>query len=157
MHRVKDIPGSKTLSAAGGWAVVVALLPAVSQGHLLSWTLPLAFAYALVLVFVRCALFDILDVQGDLIVGKETIPITLGKRRTHQLLSGLIAGLAVWLIAAAAAGGAPPVAWALLAPLAGLAVMQRVLARGLMMPGALSEGLVDLNFWLAGGLALAWL
>ena len=156
VHRVKDIPGSKTLSAAGGWAVITALLPAVSQGHFANWALPLAFAYAFILVFVRCALFDILDVQGDLIVGKETIPITLGEKRTHQLLRRLIAGLALLLVIAALMG-APAVAWALLAPLAGLAAMQLVLAKGMMMPGATSEGMVDLNFWLAGGLALAWL
>jgi len=27
----------------------------------------------------------------------------------------------------------------------------------LMMPGALSEGLADLNFWLAGAVALFWI
>jgi hypothetical protein len=38
-----------------------------------------------------------------------------------------------------------------------MAAMQLLWARSWITPGSLSEGLVDLNFWLAGAVALAWL
>lgn len=156
IHSLKDIPGSKTISAALAWAVIVAVLPALAVGGFHPFGAALAFVYALVMVFVRCAFFDILDVQGDLIVGKETIPIVLGEAKTRRLLLALIVGLALLLALAPLLGLAPALAWALILPVAGLAAMQVVLMRGLMMPGAASEGLVDLNFWLAGALALTW-
>jgi len=53
------------------------------------------FAWSAVLVFVRTAFFDILDMQGDRLVGKETIPILLGEKRSLRLLKGLLAGLVV--------------------------------------------------------------
>ena len=153
---LKDIPGSKTMSAAGAWAVIAAVLPAVSLGHF-DWVgTPLAFVYTATLVFCRCAIFDVLDVQGDLVVGKETLPIVLGEAKTQRLVWWLLAGLAALMLLAPAAGAPAAVYWSLLAPIAGVALMQRVLTRGEMLPGALSEGLVDLNFWLAGALALAW-
>ena len=153
---LKDIPGSKTLSAAGAWAVVVAVLPAVSLGRFDLVGTPLAFVYTVVIVFCRCAIFDVLDVQGDLVVGKETLPIMLGEAKTQKLVAWLLAGLAALMLLAPAAGAPAGVSWSLLAPIAGIAVMQRVLSRREMLPGALGEGLVDLNFWLAGALALAW-
>ncbi len=156
IQSLKDIPGSKTISAALAWAVIVAVLPAVAKGSLPSWPASLAFVYAMVMVFVRCAFFDILDVQGDLIVGKETIPIVLGEAKTRRLLLSLIVGLGLLLAVAPLLGLASDLAWALILPVAGLGGMQIILMRGLMMPGAAGEGLVDLNFWLAGALALAW-
>jgi len=95
-------------------------------------------------------------VQGDLVVGKETLPIIMGEDKTQRMVGWLLAGLAGLMILAPLAGAPAGVAWSLLAPIAGIALMQRVLTRGEMLPGALSEGLVDLNFWLAGALALAW-
>ncbi len=156
IQSLKDIPGSKTISAALAWAFIVAVLPALAVGRVEPLTTGLAFGYTLLLVFVRCALFDILDVQGDLIVGKETIPIVLGEAKTRHLLYSLTLGLAAALILAPLSGAVPSLSWLLVLPVAGLAAMQVVLERSLMMPGAPSEGLVDLNFWLAGALALAW-
>lgn len=153
---LKDIPGSKTVSAAGAWAVVVAVLPAVGFGIWHPLALLLAFVYTALLVFCRCAIFDVLDVQGDLVVGKETIPIMLGEAGTQRLVSWLLAGLAALMLLAPLAGPPTALCLLLLAPIAGLALMQRVLNRGDMLPGALSEALVDFIFWLAGILALAW-
>jgi 4-hydroxy-3-methylbut-2-enyl diphosphate reductase len=156
IHRLKDIPGSKTVSAALAWAFIVAVLPAVDSLHFSPWGTPLAFAYTLILVFVRCALFDILDVQGDLIVGKETIPIVLGETGTLRLITRLNLGLLAALVLLPPLGLVPTLAWCLTLPVLGLLFMQRLLMRAQIVPGAFSEGLVDLNFLLAGALALAW-
>jgi 1,4-dihydroxy-2-naphthoate octaprenyltransferase len=58
------------------------------------------FIWATALVFARTAFFDLLDVQGDRIMGKETLPILLGNRRTIVLLKGMLTVCMV-LIAAA--------------------------------------------------------
>jgi (E)-4-hydroxy-3-methyl-but-2-enyl pyrophosphate reductase len=152
-QRLKDIPGSKTFSASLAWAFVVAVLPAVALEGALLWGTVLAFMYTLCLVFVRCSLFDILDVQGDLIVGKETIPILLGERKTIQLLVRIVAGLALLLLAA---GFLNSLTWVMILPLGGMAFMILALTRSWLNPGAVTEGLVDLNFLLAGALAWLW-
>ena len=156
IESLKDIPGSKTVSAALAWAVIAALLPALTHGSDGPAGTAVAFIFVLVLVFARCALFDILDEQGDLIVGKETIPIALGKKNTSRMLSGLLAGLMAMLALSALAGLAPGLAWLLILPPLGVALMQQAFHKNLLMPGAFGEGLVDLNFILAGVVALAW-
>jgi 4-hydroxy-3-methylbut-2-enyl diphosphate reductase len=155
-QRLKDIPGSKTLSAGLAWAFITAVLPPVALGFTGLAPLVLCFVYTLVLVLVRCALFDILDVQGDLIVGKETIPIALGEDQTRRLLWQGLGLLAALMLLAPVLGLGPSLAWALLAPAAGVAVMQIALDQVWILPGSLSEGLVDLNFSLAGVVALIW-
>jgi len=154
---LKDIPASKTISAALAWAFVTAALPSLAAG------LPFPSASALALVVVGClalvryAMFDILDIQGDLIVGKETIPIVLGESTTRKLLSGLtgLAGLCALL--APVIGPAHVSAWVALIPVTGLGFLQAGFYRGWLTPGAASEGLVDLNFFLPGLICLAWL
>ncbi len=108
------------------------------------------------LLFARCALLDILDVQGDLVVGKETIPIVLGEAPTQRLLAALLGGVILLLGLAPLGGLTPRLAWLLVPVPLGVALMQRLLGRGLVPPGAVGEGLTDLSFWLAGALALAW-
>lgn len=157
IQRLKDIPGSKTLAASLAWAFIVAVLPAAALGSASLPGLVLAFAYTLVLVFLRCALFDVLDVQGDLIVGKETIPIVLGEAKTRRLLWWLTWGLCGALVLAALVSAVPGLAWWLLLPVAGMAAIQLLWARSWITPGSISEGLVDLNFWLAGAVALVWM
>ena len=156
IESLKDIPGSKTVSAALAWAVIAALLPALTHGSAGPAGTAVAFIFVLVLVFVRCALFDILDEQGDLIVGKETIPIVLGNQNTARMLTAL-AGLLIGMLALSAlAGLTPGLAWLLILPAAGVALMQKAFQRNMLLPGAFGEGLVDLNFILAGIAALAW-
>ncbi|KIX13217.1 4-hydroxy-3-methylbut-2-enyl diphosphate reductase [Dethiosulfatarculus sandiegensis] len=156
IERLKDIPGSKTISASLAWATMSALIPAATLGMSDPANTALAFFFTLCLVLVRSAIFDILDVQGDLIVGSETIPIMLGEKRTKTIMWVITFGLAAVLFLAPILGQAPTLAFGLLLPVAGMAVMQLVLNRAWIMPGALSEGLVDLNFWLAGLVALIW-
>jgi (E)-4-hydroxy-3-methyl-but-2-enyl pyrophosphate reductase len=157
IQRLKDIPGSKTISASLAWAFIVAVLPAAALGPNSYVGLILAFVYTLGLVFLRCAVFDVLDVQGDLIVGKETIPIVLGEGQTRRLLWWLTGSLGGILVLAALVGAVSSLAWWLLLPVLGMAALQLLWARAWITPGSFSEGLVELNFWLAGAVSLGWL
>lgn len=103
-RRIRDLPGSKTLLIALAWGVVTAGLPALASpsGQWLSGTL--AIIWAAGLAFVRTAFFDILDMQGDRIVGKETIPILLGPQRASLLLK-VVSGAMLGLLCLAAWSG----------------------------------------------------
>ena len=54
--------------------------------------------FVLLLVFVRNALFDVFEVQGDRIVGKETLPVCIGEQRTLFILHIIMAVLVVLLL-----------------------------------------------------------
>ena len=73
-RRIRDIPGSKTILIAMAWGIVTSILPSLAEADAVSLDTVAVFALSVSLVFVRTAFFDILDMQGDRIVGKETIP-----------------------------------------------------------------------------------
>ncbi len=89
VRRLKEIPGSKTFFIALAWAFVAVLLPSLAAHKLDPQTLAV-FLVVLGIVFVRNALFDVFDVQGDRIVGKETLPVCIGEKKTMRLLHGII-------------------------------------------------------------------
>ena len=95
VRRLKEIPGSKTFFVALAWAFVTVLLPAW-EGRRYGLPVVGLFTIVLAIVFIRNALFDVFDVQGDRIVGKETLPVCIGEKKTMQvlyLLIGLVAAL----------------------------------------------------------------
>ena len=93
-NKISDIPGSKTFLIAFAWGIVTALLPAVGspEGFGIA-TLP-AFLLATGMVFSRTVFYDILDMQGDRIVGQRTLPLFLGEKKTIRLLKQIL----LWLL-----------------------------------------------------------
>ncbi len=90
---LRSIPGSKDLVVALALATVVVITPVWQAGR--SWDLRVFAAIFLVgvLAFVRTVIYEIRDMQNDQIVGKETLPIFLGKRATKVVLLGLLGTL----------------------------------------------------------------
>ena len=99
-RRLKDIPGSKTVLIALAWAGVATLTAPLSTSFEPSLNLAATFFTVAALVLIRSATFDMRDIQGDLIVGKETIPIVLGKKKSQRLLILLVtmAGVAFMVL-----------------------------------------------------------
>lgn len=156
-RRIKDIPGSKTILIAVAWGVVVALLPGFT-GNPASWLgVGGVFAWATALVFARTAFFDLLDVQGDRIIGKETLPILLGDRRTFALLKRLLVGCMLLPVALAAAGVSTNLGYLLALCPAAMLILVRSYARGRMLPGMRLEFMVESLFLLSGLLTLVWM
>ncbi len=155
-RRIKDVPGSKTILIAMAWGVVTAVLPALSFfGDPRVDHLPI-FLWTAGLVFVRTAFFDILDMQGDRLVGKETIPTLLGEQRSLRLLKGFLIALAAGLPLMSAVGALPLMAIALaLCPAAMIAILF-AFEKGLILPGLRLEFLVESHVALAGVIALLW-
>lgn len=101
---LKDLPGSKTLFVALAWGTVTVLLPTgilPSQSGLEAWSI---FGMAAILVYLRSALLEILDVQGDRIVGRETLAILIGESKALRLVRFLALGLFVGAVALPALG-----------------------------------------------------
>jgi 4-hydroxy-3-methylbut-2-enyl diphosphate reductase len=152
-RRLKDIPVSKTLSLSGGWAVCLSLVPALAPSGGLSAATVVVAALIFCMVFFRSALGDIMDIQGDRIAGRETLPIIIGESKTLKLVGFLPAVMAGLLTAGGASGWLSPAAWWLL-PTPFFAAFCFFVFRGDRVTGSANfEALVDANFILAGLLA----
>jgi (E)-4-hydroxy-3-methyl-but-2-enyl pyrophosphate reductase len=154
--KIKDIPGSKTLAQALAWGAVIALLPLLEPSLAAPAPSTVAFLFVFSVVYVRSALFDIFQVQGDLIVGAETLPITLGERRTLSLLRVVILGGSVILVTSALLSITASIAYYFLMCYATLTLSLLAHEKRWLHPGILLEGIVESNLFFAGLLGLAW-
>jgi 4-hydroxy-3-methylbut-2-enyl diphosphate reductase len=155
--KLKDIPASKTIFIAGGWSVVATLLPSLrADSHVGLQTL-FSLIVVFVLVFVRSALFDLVDIQGDRLVGEESLPIVIGEKRTKKLLVYLVVGLAISLMVAPLLGLATDFGYMMLIVCLYMGFYLLVHRRELLRPGSLRfESLVENSFYLSGGLAVIY-
>ena len=85
-HRLKEIPGSKAIFTSTAWGVLAALIPVICSERHLTTATAFAFLFVAGLVFIRSGLFKIQALEGDRIVGKETLAVALGKETTLKLL-----------------------------------------------------------------------
>jgi (E)-4-hydroxy-3-methyl-but-2-enyl pyrophosphate reductase len=155
-QRLRDIPGSKTLFVALAWGIVTSLLPALSSGAGVLPGAGVAFLFSVTLVFVRSTLYDFKDIQGDLMVSKETIPIVLGRRKAEILVVGLLIFLGGLLTVASPMEWATPVASALLISLGYVAFYYWLYRQRILGSGFLFEWVVDGSFIFTGLLAFLW-
>jgi 4-hydroxy-3-methylbut-2-enyl diphosphate reductase len=116
----------------------------------------MVFLWSTGLAFCRTAFFDILDMQGDRLVGKETIPILLGEKRSLRLLKGMLIALAAGLLLLSASGLTSAFGFLMtLCPAAMFAIIVGY-EKGRFLPGLRLEFLVESHLVLAGFLAFCW-
>ena len=156
IYRLKEIPGSKTMFTAVAWGVLAALIPVVCSDQEISGATAIAFFFVAGMIFIRSGLFEILAIEGDRVVGKETLAIALGKERTFTLLVGGSLAFVAMLLLAAWAGVIPSLGYAL--SLSGLYMLGYLILyhRDLMESSLMLESLVEGNMILAGVLAFIW-
>nr|WP_320132266.1 4-hydroxy-3-methylbut-2-enyl diphosphate reductase [uncultured Holophaga sp.] len=87
---LRAIPGSKDLLVALALGVVAVALPLWHHGLL--WNGPAWAGFLLVAgqAFARSIIHNIRDMQNDQILGRETLPILLGKRRATWVVAGVM-------------------------------------------------------------------
>ncbi|MEJ2153971.1 MAG: 4-hydroxy-3-methylbut-2-enyl diphosphate reductase [Desulfobacteraceae bacterium] len=153
---LRSFPGSKTFLIALAWGVVTAVLPAlaVENGRLLTGAV--VFLWAAGLVFCRTAFFDILDMQGDRIVGKETLPILIGQQRAFNLLKYSLASGVLILLAAGLTGVITPLGYPLILPSLLLRWVVHAHEKGSMLPGMQMELKVESLLVLSGIIAFLY-
>lgn len=157
MRRMRDVPGSKTILIALAWGVVTVLLPTLTAESARVQSTLLTFLWATGMVFCRTAFFDILDMQGDRIVGKETLPILLGPQRTFSIIKGVLICLMALLPIAGALGILTPLAFVMAIAPVFLWLVVVGHERGDVLPGIRMEFQLESLFMLCGALALLYL
>lgn len=154
--KMKDVPGSKTLAEAFAWLALISVVPLLER-ETFSWAPVLASLLVVLLMsYARSALFDAFRVQGDLIVGKETLPITLGEKRMLLLLKVVVLFCAAILLATPLMHVTGLFSLVLLMPLLTLSLCIQAYEKRWVHPGWVLETLVEGNFFLAGFLAFLW-
>ena len=154
---LKDIPGSKNISTAIAWASVTALLPWLETGPKLAPGVMTAFFFVAGLVFIRSALSDILDIQSDRLIGRETLPVLIGEKKTLALLEGVSVLLFLLLFAAYPAGWATSLSFFLLTCVFYIWICFKLYDRRSGFSGVVLEGLLESGYVIAGIGALLWL
>ena len=138
------------------WGMVTALLPPLSLADKPHWISGVIFLWAVGLVFARTAFFDILDMQGDRIVGKETIAILLGEKRSLRLLKVILIILMASVFLLSIFHIISYFGFFLISSPLLLMLLLSAYEQGIVLPSVKLELLVETNFLMAGVPAFLW-
>lgn len=103
---LRKVPGSREVMFTLAWSFLVCVLPAVTLAgmelslRLLVWPISLAFLF-----FARSLLIDLVDLQGDALLGMDTLPLHLGSSWCRRILL-ISSAIAVLIPLSAVAAGA---------------------------------------------------
>jgi len=148
------VPASKDLNMSLGWSTVTVFFPLLMTGHkVLTPTFFLTFTYTFLIVLSRSLFFDLRDMQGDRIVGRETLPIIIGRRGTMRLQALLVAAQAVILACGSALGWLNQFGWVMLLVTGYICLYLFLFQRGTIRQAVAIEVAGDSQFILAGSLA----
>ena len=93
---LKDIPSSRDLFVALAWATILTFLPQTIAGApAVNLSALAVFAVVFILSFLRSLIFDLRDIEGDRIMGRETLITIIGERRARRAVYVMI-----WVCAA---------------------------------------------------------
>ncbi|MDR2577400.1 MAG: 4-hydroxy-3-methylbut-2-enyl diphosphate reductase [Chitinispirillales bacterium] len=84
---LKDIPSSRDLFVALAWATILTFLPQTITGIFAATPITLAvFAVIFIMSFLRSLIFDLRDIEGDRIMGRETLITIIGEKRARKTI-----------------------------------------------------------------------
>jgi 4-hydroxy-3-methylbut-2-enyl diphosphate reductase len=89
--RLKDVPTSRDLFVALAWGIVLTLIPQAGNTIASSpGVTALCFLFIFVLAYLRSLLFDLRDIEGDRIMGRETLITIIGEERAHKVILAVL-------------------------------------------------------------------
>ena len=92
---LRDIPTSRDLFVALAWGILLTLVPhALQQRLVIDAETVLTFVWVSSLAFLRAVIFDLRDIEGDRIMGRETLVSIVGEPRARTAI-----GIALRLLA----------------------------------------------------------
>jgi 4-hydroxy-3-methylbut-2-enyl diphosphate reductase len=154
--RIKDFPGSRDLLVSLAWAWVIIVIPFLIKGTESAYQTVSILVFLIPTVFIRSVVFDIVSLEGDRIVGRETIPILIGQKRTRTMLLILAIITGTFIFLSAFFGLVPQLGYFLAIPpilmVSGLYVFQK----RRMQASKLFEAVIDSNFIMTGVIAYIW-
>jgi 4-hydroxy-3-methylbut-2-enyl diphosphate reductase len=151
----RGIPGSKDLFVVMAWVSTTVVLPAVASGLSLDATFWTVVSIVLVFALVRSIFYDVRDMQGDRMVGYETVPILIGKGRTKVLLAALVAFGFLVTGAGCALGVVPKASYGVLGGLAYVCGYLYLYHRRVIFQGVGSEVVVEAGALITAALVAA--
>lgn len=94
---LKDIPASRDLFVALAWGTVLTFSPQAINGkwQLLGPVTVATFFWIFTLAFLRSLIFDLRDIEGDRIMGRETLITIVGEKQARTAIHFIM-----WLCAA---------------------------------------------------------
>jgi len=99
LRSFKDIPGSKEVLCATGWAFVASIIPITAYELSLPYHKILAlFVLPFFPAYLRSILFDVRQIEKDRLMGKETTILALGSKTTKRVLLILLSGWVVLIL-----------------------------------------------------------
>ncbi|KAF0156948.1 MAG: 4-hydroxy-3-methylbut-2-enyl diphosphate reductase [Syntrophaceae bacterium] len=155
-QRLKDIPGSKNFFIAAAWGMVTAVLPALNNSQQASAGMAVAFIFTFALVFIRSAMSDIMDIQSDKLLGRETIPVMIGKEKTQVLLKIIILILLIVLLISTPVGWSSTLSIFLVLCILYIWICFRLCDRRAGLSGGVIEGLLETSYIIAGFAVFCW-
>jgi 4-hydroxybenzoate polyprenyltransferase len=150
---LNEIPGSKTFFVAMAWAFITTLVPAWGESRWPGSATLGVLVFVLMLIYVRSALFDVFDVQADRLVGKETLPVFIGEKRTIYFLHVIMGMLVVWLSALPGLGLLPATAFWLIPGVFYLIGLSVLYEKGHLRPGPKLDFYLESLLIIIAGLA----
>lgn len=107
-HGIWRIPGSREALFTAGWGFFLSVLPAATLVHQSPGYAMFAWPFSLMaLFFARSIFVDLVDLQGDALLGMDTLPLNLGGKRCRALLLTCCVLASLPHIAGWAAGSLP--------------------------------------------------
>ena len=156
IQRISDVPGSKTVLIALAWGIVTVALPHLSVSLQITTTMIFVSLWASVMAFVRTAFFDILDMQGDRIVGQESLPIVLGEKKTLRILKQLLTIFLAALIFAPMMHLSTTLAYGMILSVFYMAAVLMAFEQHWVVPGLRFEFLVETLFVFTAIVSAIW-
>ena len=153
---LKDLPGSKNIFMAIAWGVVTAVIPSWNKDYSIHSGLIIAFVFTFGAVFIRSAMSDILEIQSDKLIGRETIPVLFGKTPTITLLKIISLILLVLLIISNPAGWTSSLSFYLISCILYIWICFQLCDRKSGFSGAVMEGLLETSYIIVGLSVLVW-
>jgi len=153
--KLKDIPTSKTFFVPVGWSAVSVIVPYLSYGGDIGRQI-FAFWIIFLLALARTNLLDFLAVQGDRLVGKETLVVLAGERKTAWFTAGVIVALVISLLLGPLTGLSSYFSYMVLLPAAVYGFYLKTGAEKRLSVDPLYETLIESVLIGTGLFALVW-
>jgi len=156
LGKLGDLPGSKEIFTAAAWAAVTAVLPQIGIGLTITPDMVVTSLVVFTIVFSKTALSDMMDIQSDRLVGRETIPVIMGEEATGRLLRITSLVMACILLTLTLIGYSSFMSLALLVPLFYIWICLELCVRKARFYSIVLEGLLETNYIVAGLCVSLW-
>ena len=155
-RKLMDIPGSKDIFMALAWCMVVVVIPYLvgKKGRISGFLF--TFPFVMLLVLVRSILLDVRDLEGDIALGKETIPTLLKPRVFGRLLHFMLVMIMLLLLVGWISGALPDLALFLILLSPFLLFHYTMSNRQVLYQSLLYDAFLEAPFLLAGFMTFLW-